>query len=81
MGGRLALARADVTDPAGGLTANATVQVIGDLLRVSQGRTVVAELRGVDRLDRGSRQTWLVLMADGTRWTVVRKGGGCGCGR
>lgn len=80
MGGRLALARADVTDPAGGLTKGAMVQVIGELLRVYSGATLVAEVHGVDTVTRGARNTWSIATADGA-WKVVRAGGGCGCGR
>jgi hypothetical protein len=80
MGGRLALARAEVTDPQGGVTKGATVQVLGDLLRVYSGAQLVAERKGVADLARGARNTWTVNMADGTSWRVVRAGG-CGCGR
>lgn len=69
-----------MTDPEGGLTKAATVQVIGELLRVYRGATLVAEQRGVDRLDRGARNTWTITMTDGRAWKVVRAGG-CGCGR
>lgn len=79
MGGRLALARADVTTPEGELIA-AQVHVIGSTLRLlNQRGTMIVEHEGVDRLDRLDQLHWRIVMTNGTAFAVTRKKG-CNCG-
>lgn len=68
---------ATVTDVDGTVTKGVTVQVIGELLRVLHRGSIVIERHGVDRLDRGSRKQWTVVMGDGT--SLLVDVGGCNC--
>lgn len=80
MGGRLALARAKVTDP-DGTQREVGVHVIGSTLRLTNSRgTIEVERQGVEQVDRLSQLSWRIRLATGEVFTVERKKG-CGCGR
>lgn len=80
MARRFSLARGKVTGPAGAvLVASGTTTVRDNVLRVTDGPTLLAEVPGVTAV-RGVRPgLWSIETPEGT-YEVARIGGGCGCG-
>jgi hypothetical protein len=78
MGARLALTRATITGPDGAPQKDRTVQAIGAVLRVGDGRTTLLERQDLDRADRTGPRTWRLTMTNGDTYTLER-GKGCGC--